>query len=134
LRRGTREASLVRVSSLSALPDDAPPKRVRVVAERVDAWTHYAQTPIGAVYLRWDRGRLQAFNVVCPHAGCSVNLASDGSHFACPCHRSRFALDGSRVDGPAPRGLDELEVEVLEDDVWVRFRNFRPGVEGKIPS
>jgi menaquinol-cytochrome c reductase iron-sulfur subunit len=134
LRREAHEASLVRVSSLAALPLDAPPKRVRVVSERVDAWTHYAETPIGAVFLRWDGDRLQAFNVVCPHAGCSVNLASGGTHFACPCHRSRFALDGAREEGPAPRGLDELEVEIRDGDVWVRFQDFRPGIEEKIPN
>lgn len=134
LRRGARDASLVRVSSLSALPLAAAPKRVRVLAESVDAWTHYAETPIGAVFLRWDGDRLQALNVVCPHAGCSVNLASDGTHFACPCHRSRFALDGTREEGPAPRGLDELEVEIRDGDVWVRFQNFRPGIEEKIPT
>lgn len=134
LRRGARDASLVRVSNLAALPVDAPPKRVRVVSERVDAWTHYAETPIGAVFLGWDGEQLKAFNVVCPHAGCSVNLAADGSHFACPCHRSRFALDGTREEGPAPRGLDELDVEVRDGDVWVRFQDFRPGIEDKVPT
>lgn len=134
LRRKTRATSLVRVSNIAALPVGAPPKRVRVVAERVDAWTHYAETPIGAVFLRWDGDRLQALNVVCPHAGCSVNVAPDGSHFACPCHRSRFALDGTREEGPAPRGLDELEVEVRDGEIWVWYQDFRPGIEEKVPT
>ncbi|MEX2472813.1 MAG: Rieske (2Fe-2S) protein [Gemmatimonadota bacterium] len=134
LRRERPDADLVRVTTLTTLPEGGAPKRVTVQSDRVDAWTHYALTPVGAVYLRRDAGRLHALNVVCPHAGCSVNLAPDGSHFACPCHRSRFALDGTREEGPSPRNMDELDVEVRGgDEVWVRFQNFRPGTEDKIP-
>lgn len=133
LRRGRRDTSLVRVSTLSALPDGGGPRRVRVLSDRSDAWTRYEETPVGAVFLRREGDRVQALNVICPHAGCSVNLAPDGTHFACPCHRSRFALDGTREAGPSPRDLDALEVEVRDGEVWVRFEDFRPGTEDKIP-
>ena len=133
LRRREREATSIRVASLSAIPEGALPRRVTVSSDQVDAWTRYETTPVGAIYLRREGDRVQALNVVCPHAGCSVNLAAAGTHFACPCHRSRFALDGTRVEGPAPRGLDELEAEVRDGEVWVRFQNFRPGTEEKIP-
>jgi menaquinol-cytochrome c reductase iron-sulfur subunit len=134
LRRREREATLIRVASLSAIPEGALPRRVTVSSDRVDAWTHYEMTPVGGVYLRREGDRVQALNVVCPHAGCSVNLAPAGTHFACPCHRSRFALDGTREEGPSPRGLDELEAEVRDGEVWVRFQNFRPGIEEKVPN
>ena len=133
LRRREREATSIRVASVSAIPQGAPPRRVTVLSDRSDAWTRYETTPVGAIYLRWEGDRLQALNVVCPHAGCSVSVAPAGTHFACPCHRSRFALDGARMEGPAPRGLDELETEVRDGEVWVRFQNFRPGVEARIP-
>jgi menaquinol-cytochrome c reductase iron-sulfur subunit len=107
---------------------------VRVVSDRTDAWTRYEATPVGAVFLRKEGERVQALNVVCPHAGCSVNLAPDGTHFTCPCHRSRFALDGAREAGPSPRDLDTLDVEVRDGQVWVRFQDFRPGTEEKIPA
>ncbi|MDZ7778850.1 MAG: Rieske (2Fe-2S) protein [Gemmatimonadota bacterium] len=134
LRREETVASAVRVASLTGLPEGGAPRRVTVIDDRVDAWTSYEATPVGAVYLRREGDRISALNVVCPHAGCSVNLAPNGTHFACPCHRSRFALDGTREEGPAPRDLDALEVEVRnETEVWVRFQNFRPGTEEKIP-
>lgn len=137
LRRTGGEAGFVRVTRLGALPADGVPRRFTIQADLVDAWTTYTDTPVGAVYLRRteDDGVL-ALNVVCPHAGCFVNLAPDRGRFACPCHRSSFALDGSINDpaSPSPRDMDELEVEVRDgDEVWVRFQNFMPGREEKLP-
>lgn len=137
LRKSRDDQSLVRVTKLPVLPADGLPRKFTVRADRVDAWTTYQDTPVGAVYLtRTPEDEIRCLNVVCPHAGCFVNLAPGANHFACPCHRSRFALDGSISDpaSPSPRGMDELEVEVRNgDEVWVRFQNFRPGQEHKEP-
>ena len=135
LRRREGDASAVKVAALSAIPEDGPPRRLTVVTDRTDAWTSYEATPVGAVYVRRDGDKVSALNVICPHAGCSVNLSADGTHFACPCHRSRFELDGTRVEGPSPRNLDALDAEIRNgNEVWVRFQNFRPGTEDKIPA
>lgn len=136
VRRRGSDTGLVQVTRLGAVPEDGLPRRFTVQADRTDAWTTYEDTPVGAVYLRRTDSGITALNVVCPHAGCFVGLAPDGSRFACPCHRSSFALDGSinDPDSPAPRGMDELEVEIRNgDEVWVRFQNFQPGREGKLP-
>lgn len=136
LRRRGGETGLVMVARLGALPQDGVPRRFTVQADRVDAWTTYRNTPVGAVYLRRTDTGVAALNVVCPHAGCFVNLAPDASRFACPCHRSSFALDGSINDpnSPSPRDMDELDVEVRNgDEVWVRFQNFQPGQARKLP-
>jgi menaquinol-cytochrome c reductase iron-sulfur subunit len=69
-----------------------------------------------------------AFSSVCPHLGCGVDVARDG--FACPCHGSAFDLEGHVRGGPAPRGLDPLEVRITEGDeraVLVRYRRFAIG-------
>lgn len=137
LRRTSGEQNMVMVTKLPVLPSDGIPKKFTVTDDRVDAWTTYQDTPIGAVYLRRTEGNdITCLNVVCPHAGCFVNLAPGATHFACPCHRSRFSLDGEIEDpaSPAPRAMDELEVEVRnENEVWVRFQNFQPGQEHKVP-
>lgn len=144
--RGQREANFVRVTTLAGLPDDGVPRKFPVVASRVDAWNTFASVPVGAVYLRrvgadgadglGGADGLEAFNVVCPHAGCFVNLAADRSRFVCPCHKSSFGLDGSVDDptSPSPRAMDALDVEVRDGgEVWVRFQNFRPGTPDKTP-
>lgn len=134
LRRSGTKAGLTRVTSLQALPMDGAPLRLTVRDERVDAWTRYADTPLGAVYLSRTTGGVRALSAVCPHAGCFVNLAPDGSRFVCPCHESVFELDGTRVQSPSPRDMYSLETEVgVDGDVLLRFRSFRPGTEEKIP-
>lgn len=136
LRRDTSESGMVRVTSLQVLPSDGAPQRFTVRADRTDAWNTYADQPVGAVYLRRVGDQVSAFNVVCPHAGCFVGVAEDGSRFECPCHKSSFTLDGQIDDpsSPSPRGMDSLEVEVRNgDELWVRFQNFQPGREEKNP-
>lgn len=137
LRRTRDDQAMVMVTKLPVLPADGVPRKFTVSTDRVDGWTTYQNTPVGAVYLRrTEENELRCLNVVCPHAGCFVNLAPGATHFACPCHRSRFALDGSIDDpaSPSPRAMDELECEIRNDDeVWVRFQNFQPGQEHKVP-
>lgn len=126
------------VARLSALPDDNVPRRFPAVADHVNAWTRMPQQTVGAVYLRRSPGdaTVQAFNVVCPHAGCLVDYAPEQKGFLCPCHDSRFTLDGrlENPGSPSPRGLDSLDTEVRQgEEVWVRFQNFRAGTQEKLP-
>ena len=137
-RKSNTGGQTVRVASLSALPDDGVPRKFTVLASRVDAWNKSPESAVGAVYLRREKGaKPRAFNVVCPHAGCFVDYMEAEDGYLCPCHNSTFALDGkvSSPGSPAPRGLDELEVEIRnKSEVWVKFRNFRAGVPEKIPA
>ena len=127
----------VRVASLSALPENGEPRKFPVLATRVDAWNRTPDVPVGAVYLRRvGPDKVQALNVVCPHAGCFVDYQPGQDHFLCPCHNSSFTLDGRILDpkSPSPRPLDELPVEIRGGgEIWVRFENFRAGVKERIP-
>jgi len=51
-----------------------------------------------------------ALSAVCTHLGCITRYLSDENAIACPCHGSRFDLEGNVVHGPAPRPLPWLEV------------------------
>jgi Rieske Fe-S protein len=51
-----------------------------------------------------------ALSAVCTHLGCITRYLSDEKAIACPCHGSRFDLEGNVVHGPAPRPLPWLEV------------------------
>lgn len=141
-RRGRRgqggsNGSFIEVTSLAAVPVERF-GRFAVVAERIDVWTRHERVPIGAVYLRRVGEQVKAFNVVCPHLGCAVETLADGAFF-CPCHESEFDQAGRIVPVTrkgnatvALRGLDELDVQVREGKVFVRFQNFRPGIAEKI--
>lgn len=98
------------------------PLRVTLRSDRHDAWTALRNVEIGSAWiLKGEDGSVVAFSSVCPHLGCAVGFSQDRHRFECPCHDGVFARDGSRVAGPAPRGLDRLECRVEEGRILVRF-------------
>ncbi|MCA9935573.1 MAG: Rieske 2Fe-2S domain-containing protein [Anaerolineales bacterium] len=64
--------------------------------------------PGGHCWIVRDAGGVYAVTAVCTHLGCLVN--EDEAGFACPCHGSRFRLDGGVTHGPAVRPLAHLAV------------------------
>jgi len=62
-----------------------------------------------------------AVSLVCPHLGCTVEPQSEG--FICPCHGSRFGLQGQLVRGPAVKALTVLRVERAADGKLHLFTN-----------
>ncbi len=137
LRRKSSSQGTIRVTSLSALPNDSIPRKFSVVSSRSNAWNKEPHVPIGAVYLRRTGEKtISAFNVVCPHAGCFVDYKEERNIYLCPCHNSAFALDGmiANASSPSPRPLDQLEVQIRGEEIWVKFQNFRAGESKKIPA
>ena len=65
----------------------------------------------GAVALGRDSEGFFALSLVCPHLGCRPAWHQDTGRFLCPCHGSSFARDGSRLNGPAPRGLSHIALK-----------------------
>jgi glycine/D-amino acid oxidase-like deaminating enzyme/nitrite reductase/ring-hydroxylating ferredoxin subunit len=57
-----------------------------------------------AVYRAPD-GALHACSAVCTHLGCVVKFNEAETTWDCPCHGSRFTVDGAVLDGPATRNL-----------------------------
>jgi Rieske Fe-S protein len=62
-----------------------------------------------AVYRAPDN-TLIALSPVCPHMKCAVRWNAADLSWDCPCHGSRFATDGSVIEGPAYGPLTRLEV------------------------
>lgn len=112
------------------VPTDHPLQVDLVAADASDAWLHKQASPLGAVYLRKaPDGKVSCLSSVCPHLGCFVEWEQDKGEFACPCHNSKFDAAGARTGGPAPRGMDPLEVTVEGGRVkvrWARFLNNIP--------
>ena len=53
---------------------------------------------------------------VCTHLGCIYSWTPVNERFECPCHGSKYRLDGRRIEAPAPRTLDRFLIEALADD------------------
>jgi Rieske Fe-S protein len=124
---------VVKLTPLDTLPVGKP-RLFQVVAERRDAWTQFPKQALGAVFLlRKTDEEVVAFNASCPHLGCAVEYRSETKAFYCPCHDSNFSREGAVVgQSPSLRGLDTLEVEIRDRDVWVKFLSFKTGVREKV--
>jgi Rieske Fe-S protein len=46
----------------------------------------------------------------CTHLGCIVAFNDAETAWECPCHGSRFGVDGSVLQGPANRALERKEL------------------------
>jgi glycine/D-amino acid oxidase-like deaminating enzyme/nitrite reductase/ring-hydroxylating ferredoxin subunit len=60
---------------------------------------------------RDEDGNLHQRSAVCTHMGCIVRFNSLEKTFDCPCHGSRFGVDGHVINSPAIAPLAELEKE-----------------------
>jgi len=56
--------------------------------------------------------QMQALYRKCVHLGCSVPHCGTSMLFECPCHGSKYRLNGEYYGGPAPRGLDRFPLSV----------------------
>jgi len=59
---------------------------------------------------RDDDGRLHAVSAVCTHLGCNVAWNRGEKSWDCPCHGSRFSMDGDVLHGPASAPLEQRSV------------------------
>jgi len=139
LRQKSQGGQFMRLASLDAIPEDGTPLKVSVIADRADAWSRFPRESIGAVFLSRTAGqpggKVTALQVICPHAGCSINFDASGRKYFCPCHAASFDLAGIRTDAtsPSPRNMDSLEVEVRDkNEVWVKFQTFGVGTAKKV--
>ena len=58
-----------------------------------------------------DKEGIYAVSLICTHLGCIVSKTDTG--YICPCHGSKFNQKGDVLAGPAPKGLNWLDVSQL---------------------
>ena len=79
-----------------------------------------------AVY-RDAHGGLHAVSAKCTHLGCAVHWNSAERSWDCPCHASRFDIEGKVLHGPAPEPLEKIELA----EGGPLPRSPRPGMRGR---
>jgi glycine/D-amino acid oxidase-like deaminating enzyme/nitrite reductase/ring-hydroxylating ferredoxin subunit len=60
--------------------------------------------------LRDDTGTLRAVSAICTHLGCVVEWNAAERSWDCPCHGSRFGVDGDVIQAPAVEPLERREI------------------------
>lgn len=59
---------------------------------------------------RDPEGTVHGVSATCTHFGCTVQWNAAEISWDCPCHGSRFDVDGSVLAGPATAALDQVDV------------------------
>ncbi len=76
--------------------DDIPAGEARVLGDGLGRKGVY----------RDDEGGLHAVSIRCTHLGCLLRFNGAERSWDCPCHGSRFDVDGAVLEGPAVRPLE----------------------------
>ena len=105
-----KEDEWVEAAELASLPQGVP-EEVLFPRSRVDGWK-VAVEKTRAWLVRKPDGQVVAFAPQCTHLGCAYHWDVRAGNFLCPCHSSRFSIDGNVLGGPAPRPLDQYAVKI----------------------
>ena len=68
-----------------------------------------------AMLIHHEDGRWISMTAVCTHLGCVTAWRPELELIACPCHGSKFHIDGVKIEGPAPRPLPWLKTWLNDD-------------------
>lgn len=66
-------------------------------------------------------GELVAYSRRCTHLSCPVQyeVHETSERLYCPCHNGAFSVhDGSVLQGPPPRPIPRIELDVRDNQVW----------------
>ncbi|MFC3859904.1 ubiquinol-cytochrome c reductase iron-sulfur subunit [Deinococcus antarcticus] len=72
-----------------------------------------------SLLVRHEDGSFSAYGQKCPHLGCAVYYEEKHKVLECPCHEGFFnARTGDVISGPPQRGLNVVELEIRDGEVW----------------
>lgn len=75
-----------------------------------------------AAYQAWVIRNTEGFyalKAVCPHLGCKPDWRPETEGFHCPCHGSRFAVDGALLEGPSLKPLNRLPLRLEKNQLFL---------------
>lgn len=59
-----------------------------------------------------EQGKLHPLNPACTHIKCMVAFNNSEKVWECPCHGSRFSIDGEMFTGPARKDLEKIDLKL----------------------
>jgi len=121
----------VQVADVSAIPVGEP-YGISFAQETQDAF-NVTMLPHSVYALKKSDTDIVVYSPVCPHLGCQVYFDRSAKEYVCPCHASTFAIDGARISGPTPRGLDTLPSKIEKGALFVQWVQYKPGIAEKTP-
>lgn len=71
--------------------------------------------PKTGIYIVHGPEGFYALSAVCTHLGCLTTWAPEQNRIQCPCHGSKFTVEGAKIEGPAPRPLPWLRVWISDE-------------------
>ncbi|MEW5938309.1 MAG: ubiquinol-cytochrome c reductase iron-sulfur subunit [Chloroflexota bacterium] len=113
------EGNWVRLGSLSNVEMGTPTLFKPRVA-RQNGWIT-EEDEVGVYVLTEDGRNYHALSNICTHLGCRVRWIAESRQFFSPCHNGVFDKHGYVVSGPPPRPLDEFEMKVEDDYVFIQL-------------
>lgn len=76
-------------------------------------------TPVGDILIiRSGKDKFSVMSNICPHKKCKVKVKGDDK-IECPCHRSRYTLEGEYKYGPSKKDLKRFPFEIKDNTLTV---------------
>ena len=113
---GAAVVPLAACSKAEVTPPAAPPASGEVLARTAEVPVGSGTIVDGTLVTQPTAGVFKAFSARCTHAGCALTGIRDGEA-VCPCHGSRFTMDGAVARGPAVTPLTARPVTVRGDEI-----------------
>jgi len=111
------EADWIRLGAVSKV-EVGTPTLFKTTLKRQTGWVTSEEEL--SVYILTEDGRdFEAMSNICTHLGCRVRWVADAGQFLCPCHNGGFSKDGSVAFGPPPTPLDQYEVKIEDEQVYI---------------
>jgi Rieske Fe-S protein len=103
-------------SSSPSAPGPAPSGPANAIAKTSDVPVGSGVIVDDIVVTQPSAGVFKGLSATCTHQGCTVSEVAGGT-INCPCHGSKFNLDGSVANGPASRPLAAEPISVRGDSI-----------------
>jgi Rieske Fe-S protein len=113
---GEKSAASTEASTPTASAAPAAPTAGGAIAKTSDVPVGSGVIVDDVVVTQPTAGDFKGFSSKCTHKGCAVNKVADGT-IDCPCHGSKFNLDGTVAHGPATNPLEAKAISVDGDSI-----------------